>query len=217
MFSDPDFQARVIEGAKRITKQHAESSFVVGILRGEKTVFPLVYGTAPEYLVDGTSNFQMLGFDGFGAAEVDIFPSVETINQFLRKRDGKRFQAFDEDDERPISVDECFHFHPTSSGFSGHDINEFDEKRLVSKDSDHLFLPKNGYKEGLFFPIFGKRLGKPMSGLGYIAISGKPQNTEYQGAELWRVSPVEQAKLFQRCGFEVSHTVIPVKGGTPHF
>lgn len=220
LFRNPDFQFRITEGAKRITDKHAESSFVVGTLRRRKTVFPLVYGTAPESPEDGMSNIRMLGYEGF--AEVATFPSVEDIDKFLRKREGKQFRPFDEDEEFPIITSGTFHFHPYTSGFSGYDIEQHDEYRLASlipeKKDELEFYPKKDYLEGLFFPIFKRSFpGKPMVALGYIAISGFPDSTEYQGADYTRLSPAQQVMLFGHCGFAVSYTVIPVVSGTPQF
>lgn len=157
------------------------------------------------------------------SAEVATNPEIEAINEILRKREGRKFIPFDEIDEFPIDVDANFHFHPDTSGFSSKDISNYDETRMdalvpkYKKAAD--FLPTEGYRKGLFFPLFQKRfIGRSLSGLGYISITGAAnRSNEYQGVLLSRMPAPEQVKLFEKCGFDVSHAVLPVRGGKPRF
>lgn len=222
-FANHDFQSRVTEGVKRVADKGAESSFIVGKLRRINTVFPLVYGTASEELEEGgMSMVSMTGFNGYHSAHVDIHPNEHDINKLLRKREGKNFQSFD-DDELPILTDGEFHFHTLTSGFSEKDIENYDKSRsdaLIPKKIEmSSFLSTNGCIKGLFFPIHKKHfMGKvTIVELGYLALSGNPNSTEYQSSDLYRLSPPGQVKLFRRCGFDVSHAVIPLRGGIPQF
>lgn len=220
-FADRNFQARVTEGAQRVAKSKAESGFVVGTLRDEQTVFPLMYGTAfADPFEDGIVISSLFGSNT--SAEVDPIPHKNDINAVLKKREGRKFTSFDEELEYPVSIDASFHFHPDTSGFSETDIQSYDDlvhgARVLKRKEDYTFVTTSQYREGLFFPIFERTyLDKRLSGLGYIAISGMPSKTEYQGAKLSRLSAPQQVKLFQNCGFDVSYAVIPIKDGKLNF
>ena len=219
-FANSDFQSRVTEGVRRVAKQKAESGFIVGTLRRRQTVFPMMYGTAfADPYEEGVSVSGLFGSNT--SAEVDPVPYIDNLNALLKRREGRNYTPFNMVEEYPISIDASFHFHPDTSGFSDPDIQHFDDltnEATIPERKRYLVAPTSKFRYGLFFPLYKRSfLASTLSGLGYISISGTPSRTEYQGVLLHRLSAPEQVKLFQDCGFDVSHAVILVTGRKPHF
>lgn len=213
IFSEP-FKRRIQSGLRRILKEYAEAGFNVYIYKEELIFGNLALGTRKADDVDDLS----LGFENYASVAIpDPEKEVEDIG----------YKSYYETKPRRIAK---FHFHPRGSGFSGTDLDIYEDNKDEDALQDKKIRKRNkvglyekedlsiNLTEGLISPVI-RRSGKRgvVTEVKLLAFSGQPSSNEYQAIGQRFLTIEEQAALLKKCGFNVFFESFPVVNGEVNF